>query len=275
MAALISFIILIFLLGAIKTKKSKRKYYRNYEDYTKAKGNEYEFYIAEIFKKAGYKVYMKGYNEGYNDKGIDLICYKGNEIVLVQCKNWKTAVTLEAFKKFVNDCKNYEYNNYEIFKNKNTKRYFIISNKIKNLEVDEYVKYIKNKVELKQIEINNDEYDTTIIKLIVIVSFIILILCVLLSSINKLANTETNNFQNLNNLQSFEEKIEEEKQKSMEKQKNEIEQKRQKEIQIKNEKHKKDYENKLKEIQEKIEIEKQKEQIKQKEEKQKIIIEMK
>ena len=45
----------------------------------KQKGDEYEFFVANLYKDDGYKIYMNGYNHGVKDEGIDIIAHKGNE----------------------------------------------------------------------------------------------------------------------------------------------------------------------------------------------------
>lgn len=54
----------------------------------------YERYIGYVYEKRGYKVEYRGIELGLKDGGIDLICRKGNEILLVQCKNWKQESTI-------------------------------------------------------------------------------------------------------------------------------------------------------------------------------------
>ncbi|PSM52787.1 hypothetical protein CRN67_03000 [Campylobacter blaseri] len=127
--------------------KPKNKY-----DWKKAKGNKYEFYIAQFYKNEGYKVYMKGYNEGYQDEGIDLIAYKGKkEMILIQCKNWESGATLSSIKKFVYDCRNYEMKNYKMIRNKQIKKIYCISNEIEIQEINNYIASIKNEIEFLNI----------------------------------------------------------------------------------------------------------------------------
>lgn len=57
-------------------------------------GKMYERYIGYVYEKRGYKVEYRGIELGLKDGGIDLICRKGNEILLVQCKNWKQESTI-------------------------------------------------------------------------------------------------------------------------------------------------------------------------------------
>ena len=126
----------------------KPKYKKSYrEQINKEKGNEYEFYIGRLFKEHGYKVYYKGINEGYFDEGIDLICYKDLEVVLIQCKNWKRQADLNSVKKFVYNCREYEQKNYIKLRRKSIRKIFVISNHYKNKEILEYLKQINNEIE--------------------------------------------------------------------------------------------------------------------------------
>jgi len=51
-------------------------------------GKLYERYIGYVYEKDGYDVEYHGIHKKLEDLGIDLICRKGNETRLVQCKNW-------------------------------------------------------------------------------------------------------------------------------------------------------------------------------------------
>lgn len=53
-------------------------------------GKEYERYIGYLFEQRGYKVAFHGIKKRYEDLGIDLICVKQNQIILVQCKYWSS-----------------------------------------------------------------------------------------------------------------------------------------------------------------------------------------
>lgn len=93
----------------------------------KQKGDEYEFFIAKIFKDDGYKIYMNGYNKGVKDEGIDIIAYKNNEILLIQCKNWNRSPKHKDIKAFVIDSDLYikKYSKYN--KNKFIRKIFVTS----------------------------------------------------------------------------------------------------------------------------------------------------
>ena len=50
---------------------------------------QYEAFIAEHYKKMGCFVWEHGKEKGRKDKGIDLIVKDKEEIIFIQCKNWK------------------------------------------------------------------------------------------------------------------------------------------------------------------------------------------
>jgi hypothetical protein len=51
-------------------------------------GKMYERYIGYLYEKDGFIVEYKGIIEGVDDLGRDLICKKGNDIIIIQCKMW-------------------------------------------------------------------------------------------------------------------------------------------------------------------------------------------
>lgn len=51
-------------------------------------GRLYERYVGYIYEHAGYEVDYFGIFKGREDLGRDLICTKGNELIVIQCKNW-------------------------------------------------------------------------------------------------------------------------------------------------------------------------------------------
>lgn len=53
-------------------------------------GRDYERYIGYLYEIRGYKVEYHGINKLKDDLGIDLICTKGLEVELVQCKYWSS-----------------------------------------------------------------------------------------------------------------------------------------------------------------------------------------
>lgn len=81
------------------TKKEKRN--------TRA-GEDYERFIGEKYKQAGYSVIFHGIEKGYHDQGIDIIAETNEAICLVQCKNWLDSnnyrVNHKDIRAFIGDC---------------------------------------------------------------------------------------------------------------------------------------------------------------------------
>ena len=57
-------------------------------------GRMYERYVGYIYEDAGYDVEYQGIFKGYDDLGRDLICRRGKEIIVIQCKNWSQFRTI-------------------------------------------------------------------------------------------------------------------------------------------------------------------------------------
>jgi len=57
-------------------------------------GRFYERYIGYLYEEDGWTVKFFGIIEGFDDLGRDLICEKGNEIHIVQTKNWSKFRTI-------------------------------------------------------------------------------------------------------------------------------------------------------------------------------------
>ncbi|MBU1901444.1 restriction endonuclease [Patescibacteria group bacterium] len=57
-------------------------------------GRLYERYVGYLFEKDGYNVDYVGIFKGFEDLGRDLICRKGKELVVIQCKNWSQFKTI-------------------------------------------------------------------------------------------------------------------------------------------------------------------------------------
>jgi len=57
-------------------------------------GKLYERYVGYLYESAGYSVEYVGIFKGYEDLGRDLICQKGEDFVVIQCKNWAQFKTI-------------------------------------------------------------------------------------------------------------------------------------------------------------------------------------
>ena len=51
-------------------------------------GRLYERYVGYLYEKKGYDVEYVGIFKGFEDLGRDLICRKGNNVIIIQCKYW-------------------------------------------------------------------------------------------------------------------------------------------------------------------------------------------
>lgn len=97
----------------------------------KEKGDDYEKKVAGYYKLDGYDIYLNGIKKNRLDGGIDVICKKDDEIVLIQCKNWDYTtgrkITHKNIKEFHSNCIKYiEQND---FKKENVKLKYIVPNK--------------------------------------------------------------------------------------------------------------------------------------------------
>lgn len=101
---------------------------KNTREKNKQKGDQYEYFIGKYFKEKGYKMYYQGINKGFYDGGIDLIAYKGKEVLLIQCKNWeKWKIDKELLNKFDKDCERYINANTNKLSNKQIEKIFVVS----------------------------------------------------------------------------------------------------------------------------------------------------
>lgn len=57
-------------------------------------GRDYERYIGYIYETHRHNVYYQGILEGFDDLGRDLICNKGKETTIIQCKRWSQYKTI-------------------------------------------------------------------------------------------------------------------------------------------------------------------------------------
>lgn len=134
--------------------KSQNKYNQDYEvkDHYKQKGNRYEYKIKCFYENMGYTVYPQGYIHGYDDRGIDLIAYKDNEVHLIQCKCYSKPPKQELLRIFMGDCELYISNNSNKLFGKNIHRDFVTSCKTKDYGVIKFLENNKNFINYLVIE---------------------------------------------------------------------------------------------------------------------------
>ena len=116
----------------ITFEENRKERFKNHLKNSSNKGKEFEEFVAGHFKLDGYQISLNGIKQGKNDKGIDIICSKDEELILIQCKNWKEdskyKINHEKLKAFVGCCT--EYVNQNKLFDKNIKLKFITSNYI-------------------------------------------------------------------------------------------------------------------------------------------------
>lgn len=116
----------------IAFEENRKERYKKHLENVSNKGKEFEKFVAGYYKLDGYKIELHGIKKGVKDKGIDIICEKDEEIILIQCKNWKEdskyKINHEKLKAFVGCCTEY-VNEHKLF-DRNVKLKFITSNYI-------------------------------------------------------------------------------------------------------------------------------------------------
>jgi hypothetical protein len=59
-------------------------------------GRDYERFIGYLYEMKGFKVQYHGIEKGKEDLGRDLVCIKGKEIEIVQCKYWSDQKSIQV-----------------------------------------------------------------------------------------------------------------------------------------------------------------------------------
>ena len=113
------------------------------------KGKDYEYKCKRLFESKDYKVYPNGFLNGKNDDGIDLICYKEKEALLVQCKNWINPPKQDDIKIFIANADLFLKKNNHKFKNKNIRKIFVTSCNKKDYGVEKFLESYNEQNEIK------------------------------------------------------------------------------------------------------------------------------
>ncbi len=96
--------------GGIEHRFDRRSFSCDLEDQKKRLkyGNDYEKFISNKYESLGYKVELRGVSKSFNDGGLDIIAKKENNMVLIQCKNWKMSnnykINQKDIRAFIGDC---------------------------------------------------------------------------------------------------------------------------------------------------------------------------
>lgn len=88
-------------------------------------GREYERYIGYLYEKDGYNVEYFGIEKGLEDLGRDLICKRGQDVHIVQCKCWSNKEGKIIHEKYINQLYGTTLEYYYENVSKNLEYYFI------------------------------------------------------------------------------------------------------------------------------------------------------
>lgn len=143
----------IFKNDELKTPFSQKEYKQKkpYSRYAKKRaGNNYEKEVGKYYESLGYEIIYNGLEKGYYDEGIDLIGKNENRTLLIQCKNWQNSIiTIEEIYKFLDNSN--KFISKRNFETPIIEKIFVVSNKRKNIEIEEFIERNKNLFEYKEI----------------------------------------------------------------------------------------------------------------------------
>jgi len=139
---------------SIIDEMQKLKYNKKQKIYKKTVkkrvGDNYEREVGKYYESFGYKIIYNGLEKGYLDEGIDIIATNKDKTLLIQCKNWKNkTVTITEIYKFLENCN--KFISKRNFKTRKIKKIFAVSNKERNLEIEEFMQRNENLFEYTEI----------------------------------------------------------------------------------------------------------------------------
>ncbi len=143
-----------------KFNENRKKRYKEFVKSNIERGKKYEIQIGKHFEDQGYIVKFNGIEKEKKDDSIDLIAIKKDEIIFIQCKNWKEnskyKITQEQIKAFIGDTYKFIENN-PVYKDYKIKRLFIISNKILDKGAYLFIKENQHLIKYKVIPYKEDK----------------------------------------------------------------------------------------------------------------------
>lgn len=119
------------------------------------RGDSYEAFIAQHYRDLGCKVIEHGKEKGLKDGGIDIIAKMGNEVFLIQCKDWNVnyshKITHKDIKVFRTDAsdfleKNPRFNTFDI------KLRYTLSGDFLHKSAEKYIEECKGEISYEIIE---------------------------------------------------------------------------------------------------------------------------
>lgn len=132
-------------------EKTYKTNYKTANQIKKELGDKYELQIGEYFKSLNFKIYYNGINNGKKDGGIDIIAWSSNQVLLIQCKNYKEQIKQDLIRKFIGDCAIYENKHKDKIKNREVKRIFA-SNSTADYGATKFINENKNIIDFMRIK---------------------------------------------------------------------------------------------------------------------------
>ena len=116
------------------------------------KGKDFELYVGKEYETLGYTVSYNGIGRKRKDGGIDIIAKNYQEILLIQCKNWKSKkITHKELKEFIANCMIYK-EKYLKNEKRNIKNIYITSNDILEKSAKYFINENKNIIQYETIK---------------------------------------------------------------------------------------------------------------------------
>lgn len=129
-------------------KNFKENIKKTYQD-KKYRGDEYEEYIAKHYRQLGCHVIEHGKEKGVKDGGIDLIAELGNEVILIQCKDWNEnyshTINHKDIKVLRTDASDFLEKN-PIYKNYQIKLRYVLSGDFLHKSAEKYMEECKEDI---------------------------------------------------------------------------------------------------------------------------------
>jgi Holliday junction resolvase len=106
------------------------------------KGLDFEIQICDMLKSHNYEINPNGLYSGRADKGIDIVARRKKQILLIQCKNWKSdgrKIKQKDLKEFIGNCEIYK-SKMNFDSDKSILNVFITSNYILDKGAEYFIK---------------------------------------------------------------------------------------------------------------------------------------
>ncbi|MDZ5471878.1 restriction endonuclease [Bacillus sp. 31A1R] len=142
---ILTFVVLGVFIGIAMIRNSKRKEKlrrSGIDEIDKMDGIQFEHYLAELFKKQGYRVEV---TRSFGDYGADLVLKKENHRIVVQAKRYKSNVGVKAVQEVKSAVSHYDANEAWVVTNSGfTKQAYTLaqSNNVRLFDRDDLINMI-------------------------------------------------------------------------------------------------------------------------------------